>query len=419
MRSRKRTWISLAGVTLAVAAAAVGLLTARQRAIESRASQLLKARADAIVVAKGESEGWKAGRNAEAAIGASESRVPDATAEVQAYQLRAYPEAEVPGEATLAARNGWVALSASAHSAGSWQLIGPSKATYPSVLNPFLFDGAPYVASGRVTAMAIGPTCRPGACPLYVAAAGGGVWKARDALAGSPNWQYLSAAFGTNAIGSLLMDRRDPSGNTLYAGTGEPNASGDSEAGRWHLQDHGRRTDLEPRPRQRRLLPAGDRADGHRQRREPPGPDRQRRARHQLRLERRIVERRNRASPSRTRPLAAERRRVHAHPAARRRGHRPRLHDRPGRPHASRRHLRQRVLPGDLALVRQRRHLGSDQDAAQCDPQHRPGRVRRHDLAQRQHADVRGCRQPERLGREPGSLLSHRRCHRVHPYSPT
>ena len=35
----------------------------------------------------------------------------------------------------------------------------------------------------------------------------------------------------TNAIGSLLMDKRDASGNTLYAGTGEPNASNDSEAG--------------------------------------------------------------------------------------------------------------------------------------------------------------------------------------------
>ena len=58
-----------------------------------------------------------------------------------------------------------------AHAAGAWQLIGPSKATYPAVLNPFLFDGAQYVASGRVTAMAIGPSCKPGACPLYVAAA--------------------------------------------------------------------------------------------------------------------------------------------------------------------------------------------------------------------------------------------------------
>ena len=41
-----------------------------------------------------------------------------------------------------------------------------------------------------------------------------------------------SGSFGTNAIGSLLVDPRDPTGNTVYAGTGEPNASGDSEAGK-------------------------------------------------------------------------------------------------------------------------------------------------------------------------------------------
>src|SRR5437870_5798273 len=34
-----------------------------------------------------------------------------------------------------------------------------------------------------------------------------------------------------NAIGSLLLDPNDPTHNTIYAGTGEPNASGDSEAG--------------------------------------------------------------------------------------------------------------------------------------------------------------------------------------------
>jgi hypothetical protein len=160
----------------------------------------------------------------------SASRSPDNTPGVEAYLLRAYPATEIPGDATLAARNGWTALNASAHSGGGWQLIGPSKATYPAVLNPFLFDGAQYVASGRVTAMAISPTCSQGKCTLYVAAAGGGVWRTDKALNGS-NWQYISSSFGTNAIGSLLIDPRDASGNTVYAGTGEPNASGDSEAG--------------------------------------------------------------------------------------------------------------------------------------------------------------------------------------------
>ena len=134
-----------------------------------------------------------------------ESRSPDYTPEVEAYLLRAYPEAEVSGEATLAAKNGWAAIDASAHSTGSWQLIGPSKATYPAVLNPFLFDGAQYVASGRVTAMAISPACTKRSCTLYVAAAGGGVWRTDQALTGA-NWQYISGSFGTNAIGSLLMD---------------------------------------------------------------------------------------------------------------------------------------------------------------------------------------------------------------------
>jgi len=169
--------------------------------------------------------------NKRALAGPNESRWPDYTAEVESYLLRAYPEAEVPASATVDAWTGWAAMSAAAHSTGAWQLIGPSKATYPAVLDPFLFDGAQYVASGRVTAMAIGPSCKPGNCPLHVAAAGGGVWKAKDALAGSPTWQFLSTTFGTNAIGSLLMDRNDPTGNTLYAGTGEPNASNDSEAG--------------------------------------------------------------------------------------------------------------------------------------------------------------------------------------------
>jgi hypothetical protein len=185
--------------------------------------------ARAFVFKEGDPD-MRPGDNKRALIGPNESRWPDYTPEVEAYLLRAYPGAEVPGEATLNARNGWAALNASAPSAGSWQLIGPSKATYPAVLNPFLFDGAQYVASGRVTAMAIAPSCTQNQCTLYVAAAGGGVWRTDKALLGS-NWRFVSGGFGINAIGSLLIDPKDASGNTLYAGTGEPNASGDSEAG--------------------------------------------------------------------------------------------------------------------------------------------------------------------------------------------
>src|SRR5205807_1514817 len=157
----------------------------------------------------------------------AESKNPNSSPEIEAYLLRAYPDTEVSGDATLAAKAGWASLNASAHAPGNWQLIGPSKATYPAVLDPFLFDGAQYVASGRVTAFAIAPTCTSNKCVLYVAAAGGGVWRTDKALNGS-NWQFVSGGFGINAIGSLLMDPSDPSGNTVYAATGEENASGDS-----------------------------------------------------------------------------------------------------------------------------------------------------------------------------------------------
>lgn len=219
---------ALAVVSLTLAAV-VGLVAVKR---QSRTARLLKDRADAIVAEKKEADKHKPGQNAEMAIGASESRLPDNTPDVEAYLLRAYPETEIPGDATLAAQSGWAALNASAHSTGNWQLVGPSKATYPSVLNPFLFDGAQYVASGRVTAMAISPTCTQANCRLYVAAAGGGIWRTDKALTGTnATWEFVSSSFASNAIGSLLIDASDPSGNTVYAGTGEPNASNDSEAG--------------------------------------------------------------------------------------------------------------------------------------------------------------------------------------------
>src|SRR3954470_740062 len=211
-------------VFLILVVAAIGLVN---KTVKSRSSE---ARANAIAFKKADPDAAERGGNKRAAIGAGETRLADYTPDVEAYLLRAYPQAEVPGEATLAAQSGWSSLNANAHSSGSWKLIGPSKATYPAVLNPFLFDGAQYVASGRVTALAIAPNCSKNSCVLYLAAAGGGVWRTDKALNGA-NWQFISSSFASNAIGSLLIDPRDSSGNTVYAGTGEPNASGDSEAG--------------------------------------------------------------------------------------------------------------------------------------------------------------------------------------------
>ena len=222
MRTMTRTQLV---IVLVAALAATTFIVLKHRAPAVRPTTV-----PPFVLMKGDPDAREPGENKRALIGPMDERWPDYTPEVEAYLLRAYPEAEVPGAATIAAINGWNAMKAGPHSDGAWELIGPDKATYPSVLNPFLFDGAPYVAGGRVTAMALAPTCTPQKCRLYVAAAGGGVWRTDKALGGS-NWEYISGSFGTNAIGSILIDPSDPSANTVYAGTGEPNASGDSEAG--------------------------------------------------------------------------------------------------------------------------------------------------------------------------------------------
>jgi hypothetical protein len=221
MRERTTTWLGLAAIATATITAVATFVV--------RPASRLEGVVPPIVFKKGAPDRITPGRNAQTVVGAAnEIRAADYTPGVEAALLRAYPAAEVSSEATLAAQSAWAALKAGAHSSGNWQLIGPSKATYPAVLNA-LGDGAQYVTAGRVTAMAIGPVCSPGECPVYVAAAGGGIWRARDGLSGHPNWEFVSGSFGTNAIGSLIVDPNNP--NILFAGTGEPNASADSEAG--------------------------------------------------------------------------------------------------------------------------------------------------------------------------------------------
>src|SRR6185436_18824836 len=143
----------------------------------------------------------------------------------------AYPATEIPFELTLNAQAAFNQIKAKGvgkgkNIPGQWTMAGPSTANYPGVLT---FTGADYTTSGRITALDIAPNCASNQCRLYVAAAGGGVWRTDNALSGSgANWKFVSGSFATNAIGTLTFDS---STGTLYAGTGEPNASGDSEAG--------------------------------------------------------------------------------------------------------------------------------------------------------------------------------------------
>ena len=149
-------------------------------------------------------------------------------AAVQEYTNRAYPATEVPFSLTVNAKNAWAKIKSQSNknTAGAWTLAGPSTANFPAILT---FSGAAYTTSGRVTALAIDPACSQKNCTVWVGAAGGGVWRTDNALSGSgANWTFISGLFATNAIGTLTFDAAH---NTLYAGTGEPNASGDSEAG--------------------------------------------------------------------------------------------------------------------------------------------------------------------------------------------
>ena len=151
-------------------------------------------------------------------------------ASLEAYRHRAYPAAEVRMSDTLNAQNAWTKIKSKSPKAGvtSWSLIGPSIAYYPGTLS---FTGHDYIASGRTSALAIAPNCTQSKCRLYVGAAGGGIWRTDNGLATTPNWTFVSASFATNAIGTIALDPADPTGNTVYVGTGEPNGSGDSEAG--------------------------------------------------------------------------------------------------------------------------------------------------------------------------------------------
>jgi hypothetical protein len=230
--------IAIAGA-LVVAAGSVAFIAAKTNASSTAvASEPVQPGIRGVLqsMKKGDTDRVKPGQNRQTAIGANEVRHPDLTPDVENYLNRAYPADEVPMKATMRAQSGWAALVASSANSpaeaqvGIWKLLGPDAATYPGVLN-VLGDGGAYIASGRITALAIAPTCVDGNCKVYVGAAGGGIWRTTDGLSNTPIWEFLSNSFGTNAIGSLIVDRNVASGNTIYAGTGEPNVSGDSESG--------------------------------------------------------------------------------------------------------------------------------------------------------------------------------------------
>lgn len=154
--------------------------------------------------------------------------------EAEGFLFKAYPATDIPLALFDAERGAMQKVGQRGKGKkGQWVTVGPSNAIYP--LFPYRtfqsYVPAEYAASGRTPTLAISNLCVPGHCTLWAAPAGGGVWRTKNALTGQPHWEYLAAPFGINAVGSLYVDANDATGNTIYAGTGEANASSDSVAG--------------------------------------------------------------------------------------------------------------------------------------------------------------------------------------------
>jgi hypothetical protein len=179
----------------------------------------------------------------------------------QMYADRAYPRGYIPASAVRRATRQTRAMptaldrsqfrpSIRRRGAGvsvgtDWTFQGPSRGFAPSATTEGFKDS---VTSGRVTALAIDPNCdQSGAgCRLWVAAAGGGIWRTSDALSTSPHWTAVDDGLPTNAFGSLVIDPNDSSGDTLYAGTGEANAINQAGLGLYKTTDGGDHWTLVP-----------------------------------------------------------------------------------------------------------------------------------------------------------------------------
>ena len=117
-------------------------------------------------------------------------------------------------------------LSGITLSTTSWTPIGP--APIVSSLIPNQLDPGNTPVSGRIAAVAADPT---NANTIYIAAAGGGVWKTTD---GGTTWSPLTDSQATLSMGAIAVAPSNP--NIIYAGTGEADNSIDSFYGRGLLK---------------------------------------------------------------------------------------------------------------------------------------------------------------------------------------
>jgi hypothetical protein len=164
--------------------------------------------------------------------GGESSEGPSAAADY-AFEQRAYPDdaislAEI-NRATSAAKALQKQFPTGKGKPGTWVSVGPKDALYPFTDLRDLTSYVPnaYSAGGRTNAIAIAPNCKPGNCRMWIGPAGGGLWRTDNALADPPvHWTYLGMPFGINAMGAITVDPNDPTGSTVWVGTGEANICG-------------------------------------------------------------------------------------------------------------------------------------------------------------------------------------------------
>ena len=223
-RDMRRTRIAVSAILLVALAFCGG-----RRARRSRPDRCACRRADARA-------GRRGARRVQAVRGLPgpgerQRRAGPTAAAAEAYENRAYPRQTIAFEQTSVAIQAAKKVKArGARKLGKWMDVGPDTLEVEQLGTQHW--GQPTQWAGRVSAMAVDTRrCSESECRIYVGAAGGGVWRTNDALVDRPQWKEISDGLDSYAIGALLIDPTDRDGRTIYVGTGEPNGSGDSEAG--------------------------------------------------------------------------------------------------------------------------------------------------------------------------------------------